>query len=765
MKTALLAATSALAISSAAHAQEGPIPEHPTVSPVVVTASPSLADLKQQPVTTETVTADMLARTVNLITPEDALRYLPDVLIRQRHVGDTQSPITTRTSGVGASARSLIYVDGMLVSSLIGNNNTSASPKWGLAPAGAIERVDVLYGPFAAGYAGNSIGSVITITTRMPERLEADAEVQGAVQSFSKYADDKDYWTSRVAADLGDRLGPLAFRLSYNHLDSRAQPLGYATAVTPTTASAAGAPVTGAFLDLNRTGQPIAVLGATSIEHQVQDDISGRITYDLPGAITAAYSFGLFLNQDRATAESYLEDASGQPVYAGLLNIDGRAYSVGASSFSSGVYHWDEAELAQGLSLSSHSGGAFDFRLVGTSFDYLHSGQRIPSAALPGAFTGGAGSLTSLGGTGWYTLDIEGVWRPFGANGAHVLSFGGHQDGFDLDNPRYALADWINGRAGALLADSRGRTRTQAVWAQDIWSLSSDLKATLGMRYERWMAYDGANLSASPALDVRQPTIRGDGASPKAVVAYSPWSGWTFKGSVGMAYRFPTVTELYQAVTVGTLLQVPNPDLRPERALSSELSAERTWDGASARISVFDERIHDALLSQTAPLPAGSTTLASYVQNVGRTHARGVELVLDRKDVVIRGLELSGWVTYVDARITQDAAFPAAVGKNLPQLPHWRGALVATWSATPKLDLTLAARYSDRAYGTIDNSDSYANTYQGFAGYFVMDAHARYRLGRNLQAGLGVDNLNSRPYFIFHPFPQRTVVADLRFEY
>src|SRR5262249_46048971 len=146
------------------------------------------------------------AKTMSLVTPEDTIRYLPNVLIRQRHIGDTQSPVTTRTSGVGASARSLIYVDGILISSLIGNNNTSASPKWGLVSPNAVARVDVLNGPFAAAFAGNSIGSVIAFTTRMPTALEGSVEAQGGVQSFRKYGDDDRYETWRMAADLGDRV-------------------------------------------------------------------------------------------------------------------------------------------------------------------------------------------------------------------------------------------------------------------------------------------------------------------------------------------------------------------------------------------------------------------------------------------------------------------------------------------------------------------------------------------------------------------------------
>src|ERR1700761_2157168 len=160
----------------------------PSVQEVVVTASPTGVDMSVTPTTRASITAEAIARTVNVVTPEDTLRYLPDIVIRQRHIGDTQSPVTTRTSGVGASARTLIYVEGMLISALIGNNNTSASPKWGLVTPDAISRVDVLYGPFSAAYAGNSIGEVIAFTTRMPTRLEADAEAQGAIQSFSKYA-------------------------------------------------------------------------------------------------------------------------------------------------------------------------------------------------------------------------------------------------------------------------------------------------------------------------------------------------------------------------------------------------------------------------------------------------------------------------------------------------------------------------------------------------------------------------------------------------
>ncbi|MEI6281116.1 MAG: TonB-dependent receptor [Alphaproteobacteria bacterium] len=763
MKTLLLASACALAFGPVAWAAT--ILPDTTVSPVDVIATVSHLDLATLPNTRASVTAEEIVKTINVFTPEDTLRYLPSLTVRSRHVGDTQSPVATRTSGLGASARSLIYVDGVLISSLIGNNNTSASPKWGLVSPEAIERIDVLYGPFSAAFAGNSIGTVIAFTQRMPAAFAASAQIQGQSQTFSKYGEEKSYGTGRVAASLGDRFGDLAFRVSYNHLDANSQPLTYATATVPTAASTAGTPVTGAFNDNNRTAVPILVLGSTGIEHQVQDNVSSRVTYALTPNIEAAYTLGLFANKTASNVNTYLRDSGGAPVWAGSINLAGHTYNVAASTFSNGVYHTKDLMLAQGVSISSHTGGILDFDLVGTRFDTLQSRQRIPGGTLPAAFSGGAGQMVSLDGTGWDTLDGTATWRPQGADGENIVKVGLHQDDIKLSSPRYGLAAWISGSIGATSSFNRGRTWTRALWAQDVWAITSELKATLGVRAESWRAYDGLNFSLSPALNTVQPEVSHIAISPKAMLAWSPGGIWTFKASVGQASRFPTVAELYQSITVGTALQVPNPNLKPETALSSELSAERKLDGGSLRVSLFEERIDDALLSQTAPLPAGATTLASFVQNVERTHAQGIEVVASKSDVLVYGLTLSGWVTYAQARTEADKAFPAAVRKHLPGVPTWRGEAQASYAASPQLNLTLAARYSDRAFSAIDNTDIYANTYQGFSGYFVADAKVRYTLSDHLAASLGVNNLGARNYFLFHPFPQRAIVADLSWSY
>jgi iron complex outermembrane receptor protein len=724
---------------------------------VIVTANRGGAD----PAAADTqITAAKAQEQINTVNTEDMLKYAPSLVVRKRHYGDVQDPVATRTSGVGASARSLIFVDGIMVSSPIGNNNTSASPHFGVAAPQDVSRIDVLYGPFAARYAGNSIGATINITTRMPDQFELYGDATGAVQTFSKYATDETVGTWQLAGGIGDRYGAFSWRLSANHLDSTGQPLGYATLVRPATTSAAGTVLTGALNDLNRMAAPIAVIGDTGIEHQVEDTDTLKLAYDFANQWQLSYVASLFHMDDDAGVNSYLRDTSGNIVYAGNSNVGGYNYNIAASTFSNQIYNYQQTQLAQGLSLKSASNSDFAWEVNASRYDYLNDKQRVPTAALPAAFTSGAGTINRMNGTGWYTFDANGVWRGWDD---HEISFGAHRDAETFNQRRNTLTDWIAGGAGGIVNAAQGRTATNALWAQDIWTILPELKASLGGRYEDWRAYAGNNFSAAPALNVIQPRITASVFSPKASLAWQISNNWSLTGSWGEAYRMPTVTELYQAITTGTTLTVPNPNLGPERANTYELAVQQRADNGFVRLSFFQEDIANALLSQSAPLVPGSNTLFSYVQNVDRTRARGMELVADQYDAFIPGLELMGSLTFVDGRIVRDTAFAAAVNKYIPQLPKLRGNVLATYRPSDDWSFTLGARYSDRSFGTIDNSDPVSQTYQGFAGYFVVDARARYRLDENWNISVGIDNLNNDKYFLFHPFPQRTLVMEIHY--
>ncbi|RZM34311.1 MAG: TonB-dependent receptor, partial [Sphingomonas sp.] len=541
---------------------------------------------------------------------------------------------------------------------------------------------------------------------------------------------------------------------SYDHVTSNSQPLLYVTASRPTGTSASGTPVTGGYDDVNRTNAPIRVLGASGIEHQQQDRFKLKAALDVTSAIRLTYVGALFLNNTDAVAQTYLTDTTiGQPTYAGSFNIDGRAYPVAPSAFSGGTYTQDQRHWSHSLSATGSS-KAVDWQVIGTLYDYAHDVQRVPTTALPAAEAGGAGTIARLDGTGWTTLDAKAAWH----GGNHIVSAGAHFDRFVLNSNRYATTDWIAGGDDALNLQSKGKTRTAALWAQDAWTPIADVTLTLGGRYEGWRAYDGRNYSLSPAIAATQPTLDAARFSPKASVAWTATPNWTAQASFGTAWRFPTVGELYQIVTT-PVAAVPNPNLRPERALSEEISLEHHDDHGLVRVALFNESVKDALISQTGPLN-GTTTLATFVQNVDRTRARGIEAVVQRTDVIDR-FDLSASVTYADATTRANTVFPASVGKRLPQVPAWKATLVGTWRPADGIALTAAGRYASRLYGTLDNSDIVGNTYQGFYKYLVVDLRAQFRVGDHYTLGLGVDNVGNDRYFLFHPFPQRSFQADL----
>lgn len=756
-------ASPAFAIGASPADTPAAAPEKDQARDIVIVTGSRGAD-PAQPASVETRTGEEIAITTSITNAEDALRYFPNILVRKRHIGDTQAPITTRTSGVGASARSLIFVDGALISALIGNNNSTASPKWGMVSPEEIASIDVTYGPFSAAYAGNSIGAVVDITTRMPEAFEGSVSGSVSIHTFNQYAVAETYDSRQAGVTFGNRFGPLAFWLAATQTDSRGQPLVYLTAAQSSVNALSSDPViTGAIADVNRTGAPILVLGAGGIEDQLQDTVKVRVSYDFDAVTRLAYTIGRFSNDTASGLASFLRNASGADVFAGgPYNIGGRRYTIPASTFSNSLYNFNEEQWSQTLTLGSRLGADLDWRFVATDYAYGLSQQRLPGSPLPAARTGGAGSIVRGDGTRWQTLDAKAVWR---AAPAHEVSFGLRGERYELASERFATTDWIRGPAGAMQSASRGKTQTAALWIQDAWTPLEGLTLITGGRYESWRAYDGFNYSASPALNVSQPERDTSRFSPKASLSYALAPGWSTKVSIGQAFRFPTVGELYQAINTGVQLTVPDPSLKPENAVSTEITLERETGEGRIRLSAFTEDIRDALVSQSAPLMPNSTQLFTYVQNIDKVESRGLELVGSQNNVLLAGLSLTGNLTWVDARTTKNLALPAAAGKRTPQVPEWRATLVATYRPDDQWAFTLAGRYVDRVYATIDNSDSVSHTYQGFEAFMTWDARIAYDFNASWTGALSLENLADADYFLFHPFPQRTLSAELTYRF
>jgi iron complex outermembrane recepter protein len=726
------------------------------------------------------IVAKQIDETINLKDPEDAVKYMPSLFVRKRNDGDNQAVLATRTWGLNSSARTLIYYDDLLVSALIGNNNTGASPHWNLISPDAIKRIDFLNGPYAAAYPGNSIGGVLQITSWMPDKPFATAKETFSIMPWDQYGTKDTYITSQTTAAAGNRNGNLSWLVSANYLDSYQQPLTY------TTNGGIPAATSGTFTALNKQGLVADVVGTGTLAHSQQTSANARFVYDVTPVVQASYSFGVWNNHQVSNPQTYLvATATGLPTFAGI------------TGFASNKYVWDQTHMSNAVALRSDTKGEFDFDISASSYNYLQDIQLNPFTVTPaGAGYSTNGKITRNDGTNWQNADAKGIWRPFGFGGAQEISFGVHGDRYELVNPIYLSSVWnvtSSTGAGQLFSDGLGETRTGALWVQDAWKILPNLKLTLGGRLESWEAINGFNANATvaagtgtPAVplptftlaSLNQPGLSATNFSPKASLSYDVNKDWNITANFGEAYRYPTVTELYQNITVSGVATFANPNLVPEQDFSGEINIERRWNDGRIRLTLFAEHVNNAIISQTnlATNPVtGAQVPTTTIGNVAAIAMKGVELSAQKNNVLVQGLEAFGSVTYVDSRILSDPTWAGSnpltglpdtvVGNRVPNVPDWRAKFGLTYRPNDDWAYTVAARYSGKQYSTLDNTDIIPHVYGAFDNYFVVDAKIHYKATQNFSFDFGIDNIFNEQYFLFHPFPGRTYVLATRYTF
>lgn len=707
----------------------------------------------QIPTTIEGIAGADIEVGINARDSEDALKYFPSLNVRKRYVGDyDHAVLQSRASGTNNSARSLVYVDGVLLSNLLGNG-AAFTPRWGLVTPEEIERVDVLYGPFSAAYPGNSVGAVVDYVTRMPSALEVRASVSGFGEDFHVYRSRGDFSGQQASASVGDRHGGFSWWLNWNRLDSDAHPIVFPNKlVSSGTAGNAGLPVTGALDSLSPRDQPWIVLGATNYTHTIQDHEKLKLAYDFTDTLRLSYTLGVWSNDARRGSETYLRDAAGNPVWSGLVNYGGRSYAVTPADFAPTT--GDLRHVMHGLSLKSSRDGAWNYEIAVSKYGYDRDFGRSPTVAMPGALTGGAGRITDQNGTGWESLALKTVWRP-GANKRHVLDFGLQRDDYALRTLVSNAADWLRGAPTTRFSAFRGDSTLTSLYAQDTWAFAEGWRSTLGLRVERWRAHDGALSDATSTLAFGERA--GTWLSPKAAIARQLSPEWTLKVSLGRAIRLPTVAELYQGTIATTAIVNNDPNLKPERSWTSELTAERALNVGSLRMTLFLERTRDALYAQTNVTVSPSIT---NIQNVDLIGTKGLELAFASAAVLDGKLQFNTSATFANSLIEANANFPDSVGKWQPRVPKWRWTGIATYRLGSLWSVSLGGRYSGKQFNTLDNGDPNGYAYTGTSPYLVFDARARFE-NRRFNASIGIDNLGDEEYWAFHPYTRRMLMADL----
>ncbi len=695
------------------------------------------------------VTADQIAA-VNAFNVEDVFKYAPNLIVRKRYIGDNNATLAFRGGHTFQTPRALVSVDGFTISNFLGASFDTA-PKWGVIAPGDVDRVEIVYGPTSARYSGHSLGGTLLLSTRAITENAVRLQAQAFQQHYDYYATDLtlDGYALDAGVDLllGER-GTLG--LSYRAFENEGQPQQWRRTVGSADRQAlidAGV-VPADYFDQAVRDEELTFLriaAADSVVESREQQIRLRGTYDVGGGWTARGLAALLIDEETADdPRSFLSGSDGAPSFIGVAGVRQQTSH--------------DTELLLGLGLVGALAG-WDVDLALSRFDVLDAEDRrsntfdTQTGAAPQA-----GTITQADDVAWNSVEAV-AERAFDA---HAVAAGVSYAGYSFDTPRFATEEWREGAPGVLQDASGGETHVLGVFVEDAITLNPQWLATLGLRAERWEARDGFLVNGDMRVDYAS---RSEGAlSPKAALTFTPSDAWSFAASAAQATRFPTVQELYQAPLIGfgpnpDALDLGgfNPDLAPEQALDLQLTGRKTFAKAALTISLFRQEVEDALFQQTVPELATSLTT-----NIGEVITEGVEFVIATEDWPISGLSIDANVSLLDADITDNPLNPNLVGNRFPRIPDQRANASIRYAPTENWLFAAGWRYQSDTDRNIENtSSSVCDTFFCVSEFSFVDVKATRRFG-DVAVSLGVDNITDERAFVFHPYPGRTVLLDVR---
>lgn len=712
---------------------------------------------------------------VNAFNVEDLMKYAPNFFVRKRFIGDSNGVPGFRGTHSTQSARTLVMLDGFVVSNFLGNS-FSFSPKWGAVGPGEVRQFDIVYGPYSSRYVGNSMGGIVNITTKDPEGTEAFATSQGFVQPYRQYATDRSYSGYSVEAGLAlkQQNGPMALRLSSRLLQNRGQPMSWYF-LTPATGAAPGTDVRGAVIDpdnLTRiatvsgvpttttrpsgtvlTNDPAPIFAAQSPADIMQSQTKLKLGYD-DGIVKAQALFIYWWNLDRQyNPECYLRDSSGNAVCEGRVTALGRTWTAAGANLSRTSRH----EYLAGFKIEVPV-GPLTARLNLSTYQVAAMKTFTSNGYLAGV-NGAAGTLAKQGPTGWYTADANFEHRA----DTNEVAFGASANLYRTDLTRFNTPNWQSAVGGVFASRTFGKTRQLSGWVEDRLILSPDVSVTAGLRYDNWRAFSGGlgrvGTNGLPVFNTYA-ARRDDALSPSLSGQLKLGAGTSLQLSLAMATRFPTVGELFQGSLNGDgsfNLNSFDPNLRPERSEDANLLVAHDFGPVKLTGSLFYQRVRDTIFSVQGFNQFGVIT--SSFKNIDVTRQYGVELIAETRDWPLPGMDIDANAVINDSRTVRNTALPTSEGVFFPRIPRYRLNANLRYAFTDRLQGSLGARYASRPNTDLEGKQR-GDTFGYTSELFALDVRAKWKLASGLRLSAGVDNITNDRAWVFHPYPQRTFLIE-----
>jgi iron complex outermembrane receptor protein len=672
-----------LLMISLVEALAGQVPGlEPVKTTVTVTGTRSPMEIDKSPVATAVVDRKELeGRNIRQI--DQALTQVEGVIaIRSKGPSDNDFGLGLRGfAGRGGQNRTLILVDGQPV-----NNSYIGSVNWSTFAVSEMERVEVAKGPFSSLYGGNAMGGVVNMITRPVEKRHAEF--------FGQYGNrDTLNYSVRVADRFFDKLG---ISLGY----SRFQTGGYAPQeiLRTTVTATGGTPVTGVMRWLTPTGGVTYQVGQRGRDWFNQEAKRARVEYAISPKV-----FVTFQHMRQSRAEGYdaytsdLRDAAGRVVDNGTVVFpDGgvlRRLTVTPSNFL-GTPTAGQLNIYQGQVLATLS-PRWNLRAA-AGMNQSPSDWYVTVGA-NGTLTGGGGNWVDQTNRAFYG-NFQANWQ----SGGQGLIFGAEtrQDKARIQGqniPNYA----IRANGGPFDSVAQGQSFNQAGYAQYQRSWEG-LNVVAGGRWDYWRTYDGANQTGITSPLVTYGTRSATALTGKIAASYTLPGRWQLRGSIGNAFRNPTVYDQYRDLNLAGSLLLANPLVKPERLLAYEGGLLRNFGGGHAVEGTFYENRVSDLIYRTTDFAADPTGRIRRLTNAGLSRTRGVELSLRQR--ILPWLQFREGYVFNDAVITKNPTLPATVGRSVPYVPRHTLTYMVT-AAKKRWAGTWTGRYLGSYFSTDTNTD------------------------------------------------------------
>lgn len=302
-----------------------------------------------------------------------------------------------------------------------------------------------------------------------------------------------------------------------------------------------------------------------------------------------------------------------------------------------------------------------------------------------------------------------------------------------LSNPN--PDDPWNGSIARNYAGTDTQSKTRAIYVFNTLELSPEWLLNMGLRYDHfdtdYKTYNAAGTTTAKGEDISE--------------FFTGQLGLVWKpadnGSIYVSYATsatPPGAKLGEAAETNDL---PGTSDRQGRLLSSDLEPEETTNyEIGTKWDLLDERLSlTAAVFRTEKENARVQVNTTTYENVGKTRVQGIELSASGK--LTDQWQVFAGYTYLQARQVDGGPLGAANdGNQLPNTPNNSASLWTTYNLTPKLTIGGGAFYVDDVFGSVANTtmvDSYVR----------YDAMASYKLTKNVDLQLNVQNLTNEIYY------------------